>query len=63
MALTSIYTYAILEVEQATYDEIFEKLSKAGYTHAFHDNNGDGKIVIDMHGIALAKTQKSKVDE
>ncbi|MDQ3562701.1 MAG: hypothetical protein M3436_00700 [Pseudomonadota bacterium] len=41
------HTYAVLEVSQATYDEIKAKLIEAGYNHAFHAH------LIDMHGIAL----------
>ena len=41
------HTYAILEVSQAVYGEIHQKLADAGYQHAFHENK------IDMHGIAL----------
>jgi hypothetical protein len=51
--MTSTYTYAILEVEQATYDEITEKLRAAGYDHAFVDNK-DGKLIV-MTGIALSR--------
>ena len=51
------YTYALLPVSQATYDEIWEKLRAAGYDEAFHQDatltslNGQ---VIDMHGIWLS---------
>ncbi|MBF8297395.1 MAG: hypothetical protein HW395_52 [candidate division NC10 bacterium] len=45
------YTYAILSVSQATYDEVKAKLAAAGYDQAFHDDE-DGPV-IDMHGIAL----------
>lgn len=44
---THTYTYAILEVTQATFDEVSGKLRAAEYDHAFQDD------VIDMHGIAL----------
>ena len=47
----STYTYALLEVSPAAYAEIKTKLEAAGYAHAFHEE--DGKVVIDMHGIAL----------
>lgn len=47
------HTYAILEVSQATYDEIKEGLEKAEYNHAFHRESSE-RIVIDMHGIAVA---------
>ncbi len=47
------YTYVTLEVSHAAYQEIKDKLEKAGYSDQFHDNrDGDG-VVIDMHGIAL----------
>lgn len=42
------YTYAILEVSKATFDELVD----AKYDHAFNDDD-DGALVIDMHGIAL----------
>lgn len=45
------YTYAILEVSKAAYDEIYKKLMEAGYNQAFHKD--DEAVVIDMHGIAL----------
>ena len=48
------YTYAILEVSAAAYDEIRGALEAAGYQDAFHDD-GDGYEVIDMHGIALRR--------
>jgi hypothetical protein len=42
------HTYAELEISQAAWDEIAQKLRDAGYDHAFVD----GKT-IDMHGIGL----------
>lgn len=53
------YTYAILEVSLAAYAEIKNALFSAGYDHCFHDD--DGRVVIDMHGIALA--EKPSTDE
>ena len=47
------HTYVLLDVSPETYYEIYDKLSEAGYDHCFHED--DGKIVIDMHGIALNK--------
>lgn len=41
------YTYVVLEISDAAYREIKQKLTDAGYEHAFHDD------VIDMHGIAV----------
>jgi hypothetical protein len=55
--ITSTHTYAILEVEKTTYDEIAQKLQNAGYDHVFNDTD-KGKV-IDMNGIAL----KRKEDE
>ncbi len=43
------YTFAALEVSQATFDEIAGKLRATGYDHVFVDD------LIDMHGIALAR--------
>lgn len=48
------YTYVILEVSQAVYDEIAGKLRAAAYDQAFHED-ADGSVVIDMHGIALKR--------
>ena len=48
------HTYALLEVSNATYQEVKRKLMDAGYAHAI---NSDGEI--DMHGIALV-VDKSK---
>jgi hypothetical protein len=55
MAIRSTYTYAVLDVSAAVYDEIRAKLEMAGYEHAFHED--DGKVVIDMHGIALSREE------
>jgi hypothetical protein len=46
------YTYAILEVSEACYREIADRLRMAGYESCFEKDGN--KIVIDMHGIALA---------
>jgi hypothetical protein len=51
------HTYAVLRISKATYDEIKKKLEEAGYDHAFHDD-GDGDVLIDMHGIALGDESK-----
>lgn len=52
------YTFALLEISQTAFDEIANKLTDAGYTHAF----SDGGKVIDMHGIGLTPSV-SKADE
>jgi hypothetical protein len=44
------HTYASLEVTPAVYDEIKDKLTKAGYHHSFLSNG-----IIDMHGIGLER--------
>ena len=46
------YTYAILKVSAAVYDEVRSKLILAGYEDQLHASN-DGEV-IDMHGIALS---------
>ena len=51
------YTYALLPVSQATYDEIREKLRAAGYEHVFREDESLVSLngqVIDMHGIWLS---------
>lgn len=53
------HTYALLEVSESTYKEISEKLKAAGYSHAFHTEEGkNGEPAIDMHGIALTIKEK-----
>ncbi len=49
------YTYVLLGVSQAAFDEIAAKLRDAGYHHVFTD---EGKV-MDMHGIALLKEERS----
>ena len=55
------YTYVILEISQAAYDEIANKLKEAGYSEGFQHN--DGRRVIDMHGIAIAVTPPTESEE
>jgi len=45
------HTYAILQVSKSTFEEISKKLKAVKYDHAFDED--DGKVTIDMHGIAL----------
>lgn len=47
------YTYALLEINGLAFDEIKGKLVAAGYSDQLQES--DGRIVIDMHGIGLAK--------
>lgn len=44
------YTYALLEISRAAYDEIAEKLKAVGHEQAIMDGGE-----IDMHGIALTR--------
>ena len=46
------YTYTILGISKPAFEEISELLKAAGYGHVFHMD--DGRLVMDMHGIALA---------
>lgn len=45
------YTYALLDVSPACWQEIHDKLKTAGYENQFHDRGG--WVVIDLHGIGL----------
>ncbi len=47
------HTYALLEVSDQTFEEIKDKLKRAGYQDQFHDD--DGRLIIDLHGLALVK--------
>lgn len=49
------HTYALLEISGPAFNEIAQKLMKAGYQHAF-----DGKGEIDMHGIGLVADPNAK---
>lgn len=40
-----------MDVSQATWNEIAEKLRAAGYQQAFHEEGG--RTVLDLRGIAL----------
>lgn len=55
--LRQTHTFAMLDLSPAAFREIQEKLKAAGYEDQFHEV--DGKIAIDMHGIAVieGKTQ------
>lgn len=53
--LRQTHTYAILPVSRAVFDEIKQKLSDAGYQHAFHDD------VIDMQGIGVQSDGDARV--
>lgn len=55
------HTYAVLEVSPAVYAEIRAALETAGYDHVFHTDAQHG-VVIDMHGIALARREANVAD-
>lgn len=48
------HTFVVLQVSEAAWEEIERKLDAAGYDHAFSRDDEYG-VLIDMHGIALAK--------
>lgn len=50
--MRTTHTYSVLDLSEAAYQEIRRKLEHAGYSHAFHEE--DGRALIDMHGIAVA---------
>lgn len=45
------HTYVTMSVSDATFNEIKQKLEEAAYHHAI--DNDFGRILLDMHGIAL----------
>lgn len=51
------YTFVVMEVSPAVYDEVEAKLRAAGYDHAIEDG------YLDMHGLALAKRPETRFDE
>lgn len=53
MNLRQTHTFAVLELSEAAFKEIHAKLREAGYDHAFIQE--DERLVIDMHGIAVAQ--------
>lgn len=59
--LRSTHTYAVLELSEAAVKEIEAKLRAAGYEDQFHQE--DGRIVIDMHGIAVAPELSTSAKE
>ncbi len=50
----STHTYAVLEISTPAFEDIRLKLARAGYEHAFKQD--EGRLVIDMQGIAVAAT-------
>lgn len=47
-------TMAELKISPKAFDEIKEKLIKAGYSHATYPRGSDGEG-LDMHGIGLVR--------
>lgn len=47
------HTYSILEISADAFQEIYDKLVRAGYAHAFDFDTDSGKTVMDMQGIGL----------
>ena len=56
--MTYTHTYVILEVSSAAFHEIKEKLLAAGYEYAMQAYSG--KILIDMHGLALREEKEDQ---
>lgn len=52
MVMTHTYTYALMEVSQATFNEVKEKLLDAGYEDALMRE--EPNLHLNMHGLALA---------
>jgi hypothetical protein len=46
------YTYTILKISRAAYEEIRDALAVVGYNDQFHEHTDHG-VVIDMNGLAL----------
>ena len=59
--IRATHTYAVLDISPSAFREIWSKLNAAGYQHAFHED--DGRMVIDMHGIAVASDGPSESGE
>lgn len=57
--MRTTHTFVTLEVSEETYNEIYEKLAKAEYHQAFLEND----TLIDMHGIALVKKQRTEQEK
>jgi hypothetical protein len=56
MTLRRTHTYVIAKVSPDTYNEIKKIMIEAGYNHVIYDG-GVGET-IDMHGIALQKSEQ-----
>jgi hypothetical protein len=58
--IRTTYTYALMDVSEQTYYEIYDKLREAGYDHCIVRDDGD--VVLDLHGIALRKRTPDEKD-
>lgn len=58
--ISTSHTFAVMELSEKTYEEIFSKIAQAGYDHALLEE--DGKQLIDMHGIAVMQEDLVKSD-
>jgi hypothetical protein len=57
MNLNLTRTFTVLRISRPAFDKIKAKLEKAGYDHAFIEE--DGETLIDMNGIALAGQRRN----
>ncbi len=51
------YTYAILAVSKAAFEEVRDRLLAAGYDEQVHEDD-DGPV-LDMHGIGLQAEEEA----
>ena len=58
--MRTTHTYVLLELSQAAYDEIYEKMLRAGYQHALHKSQADPYETIDMSGIAITRSEDGR---
>jgi hypothetical protein len=56
----STYSFVVLELSPAAFEEIRSKLEAAGYQHQFHVEQE--RTVIDMHGIAVSPPKKAPLE-
>jgi len=60
--MRSTHTYVTMPLSVNAFNEIVEKLTEAGYTHAFHKDR-DGSLTVDMHGLAVVCDNVIKADD
>lgn len=60
--MTHTYTYVLMELSDAAYDEIRKKLEDAGYDEHLHDNPDDpARPRLNMHGIAVVPYRPDEI--